>query len=377
MGADALLRCVGDAEAFAANHWGRAPMLRRGAGPFDDLLDVSTIEALLTDLGRRPTFRLVRDGTPVPVADYTVRTRVGGTDIDDVANVDRILELLAGGATLVMQGLQRFWAPLARFCLELEVDLGHAVQANAYLSPPSAAGLNEHADDHDVLVLQVGGAKQWDIQGLGDVTLRTGDVIYLPAGTHHAARTSGFPSLHITLGILTTTVREVLRRTLDAIDDAELDQPLPIGYTRTEKPRALVDQLRSGLESAARHLAEADPAEVAAGEIARRRRRARRRWTGRLAAVVDPTAIDDATIVRRRGPFDIAIDGQQVVLTACDRRLRLPDATASALRCMLELDHVRVGELPGLDAADRAVLVRRLVREGILELVGPQPHGDP
>lgn len=371
MAADALTRCVGDAATFSTTHWGRTPMVRRGAGSFDDLLTVDDIEVLLTDLGRRPTFRLVRDGKPLAAADYTVRTRVGGVDIDDVAHVDHILEHVAGGATLIMQGLQRFWSPLARFCLEMEAELGHAVQANAYLSPPSAAGLAPHADTHDVVVLQAHGSKQWDVAGLGDVTLAAGDVAYLPAGTRHSARTAVGPSLHITLGLLTTTVREVLRRALDAIDDPELDRPLPIGYAVGDDVGPLAAQLSTAVVGVARRFGELDPTTMAAQEIARRRRRGRRRWTGRLAAVVDPAVIDDATFVERRRPFHLRIDdgAERIALHAADRVLRLPAATADALRCVDTADRVRVGDLPGLDGDDRRVLVRRLVREGIVRLV--------
>jgi len=370
MPSDPLRRCVGDTERFATEHWGRAPMLYAGTGSsFDDLLDIASIEVLLTDLGRRPTFRLVRDGTTLPATSYTVRTRVGGVDIDDVADVDRILGHVAAGATLVMQGLQRCWPPLARFCLALEAELGHAVQANAYLSQPSAAGLAEHADDHDVIVVQVDGTKHWEIGGLGAVVLSAGDTAYLPAGTRHSAHTTGAHSLHITLGLLTTTTREVLHRVLDRIDDVELDRPLPLRFTADASRSALVTQLADALDNVARRLATTDPTDVAAGEVDRRTRRARRRWTGRLAVTVDPAAITDATVVRRRRPFTVALDADRAVLTLTDRRLRLPAATFDALRTLADDDPVAVGLLPGLDAHDRSVVVRRLVREGAVEVV--------
>ena len=301
-----------------------------------------------------------------------MRTRVGGVDIDDVAHVDHILEHVAGGATLVMQGLQRFWAPLARFCLDVEAGLGHAVQANAYLSPPSAAGLAPHADTHDVIVLQVVGSKQWDVDGLGDVTLAAGDVAYLPAGTRHSARTAVGPSLHITLGLLTTTVREVLRRALDAIDDAELDRPLPIGFATGAPIGDTTTQLAAALAGVALRITDLDVAALAEREIARRRRRGRRRWTGRLAVAVDPASVGDDTLVERRRSFTIATDdgdAPRTVLRTSDRVLRLPTITAEALECLQSVDRVAVGELPGLDPDDRRVLVRRLVREGILVVV--------
>ena len=368
---DALARCVGDIGAFAARHWGRTPAHWRNRGDFGDLLDVAAMEEMLTDLGRRPTFRVVRDGAPLPPSAYTLRRRVGGADLDDVADIDRILDLVAGGATVVAQGLQRHWPPLARFCLDVEATLGHPVQANAYLSPPGAAALARHVDHHDVLVLQVAGSKGWEIDGLGHVTLVAGDVAYLPAGTQHAARTATSMSLHITLGLLTTTYRDVLRRLVDGVDDPELDRPLPVGFASAAARDELVAGVQERLRAAGRALAAADAAAVADREVRRRHRRSRRRWLGRLAVAVDPAAIDDTVVVRAQRPIVVTEDGTTVVLDVPDRRLRLPRLTAGALRLLAGGGAVRVGELPGLDAGDRLVLVRRLVREGVVAPVVP------
>src|SRR4051794_17631245 len=95
VGLTSLARCVDDVDSFMSGCWGIRTFVRRGTDGFEDLLDVAAIEVLLTDLGRRPTFRVVRDGTPVGVDDYTMRTRVGGATIDGVADIDRILELVA------------------------------------------------------------------------------------------------------------------------------------------------------------------------------------------------------------------------------------------------------------------------------------------
>ena len=276
---------------------------------------------------------------------------------------------MSGGATLVMQGLQRFWSPLNQFCLDLEADLDHAVQANAYLSPPAAAGLSRHADEHDVLVLQVSGQKRWDVEGIGDVHLTAGDVVYLPAGTRHAAHTASVSSLHITIGIFPTVVRDVLRRAIDTLDDPRSTGHSRIGYTRPEEAEHLSAQIGAALAATSRQLAAADPHELAAREITRRSRRARRRWTGRLAAVVEPAAIDDTTVVRQRRGFELDADGERIVLTTPDRRLSLPAATMGALRCLAVPTTIEVGALPDLDEAERVVLVRRLVREGVVEII--------
>ena len=201
----ALARCVGDVDRFAAELWGRQPFVWRDRGCFTDLLTTEDVETLLRSAGRRPSFRLVRDGQTLPPAASTRPVRIGATVVDDAADLARITALAGSGATIVLQGLHHLWPPLERFCGRLERATSHAVQANAYLSPPGAAALRHHRDTHEVLALQVEGSKTWQIDGLGPVTMDAGDVAYLPAGTGHAAAAQERHSLHVTIGVLATT----------------------------------------------------------------------------------------------------------------------------------------------------------------------------
>lgn len=367
---DVMRRCVGDVDEFARDFWGRRPLIRRDAGSFDDLLDVAAVESQLVHLGRRPTFRVVKAGASIPVADYTKRSRVGGVEIDDVADVDRVLDLVAGGATIVLQGLQRTWPPLERFCRDLEMTASHPVQANAYLSPPTSAGLNPHADPHDVIVLQVAGTKQWDVDGLGPLELRAGDSMYVPAGRRHSASTTANHSLHLTIGILSTTRRQAIHRIIDRLD-AELDVPLPFGYARPGKVDELTAELATAIKTTAHHLADVEPADEAGRQIARHRRR-QRPSSSRLAVAVDPGAMHDGVVLRRLAGALVSLtedDSGSPGLELADRRLRFPPSVADALTVVASRVSFAVGDLAGLDQASRSVLARRLVREGLLEPV--------
>ena len=372
----ALARCVGDVEAFARDHWGHTPLLRRGAGSFGDLLDLDAIEDMLVSTARRPTFRVVREGATIPVDTYTTSVRLGGVDVDEVADVGRIAALVSDGATVVLQGLQRTWLPLVSFCRRLERATSHAVQANAYLSPPAGTpGLGRHEDTHDVLVLQLMGTKGWDVDGLGSLELAEGDVLYLPTGTSHAATAQHEVSLHLTIGILRDTYRSALRRAVDAATPAlELDRPLPLGYARPEHAAAFADELGEVLASTGKHLAGLDATDAATAEALRAQRRRRPLLTGHLRSVLTLGQLDDTTRVRRRRDnVTRLVDGTtadpRVVLELADRRILLPQLTRPALDLLLGPDDVTVGDLPGIDEPGRAVLVRRLVREGLLEIV--------
>ena len=99
-----------------------APHRWRHAGAFDDVLSLADVDLALTGSGlRRPAFRLVRDGEVLPPSTYTRSARTGSSSIDDLIDTGRALDLFAGGATIVLQGLQRWWPPATRFCRDLEL----------------------------------------------------------------------------------------------------------------------------------------------------------------------------------------------------------------------------------------------------------------
>jgi lysine-specific demethylase/histidyl-hydroxylase NO66 len=363
---DVWQRLVGDRDLFA-KHWGRSPHLSCSTAHLAAIFDVADAEVLLTSALRRPAFRLVRDGTGLAEGAGTRSLRLGGRHLDDVADPERISAAYAAGATVVLQGLHRTDRRVASFADALAGPSGHGVQVNAYLSPPGSHGLGSHADGHDVLVLQVRGSKHWSVDGMGDVTMSPGAVLYVPAGVEHAARTVDDPSLHLTIGLLRVDRRRVIADLLAAVP--ELDAPLPPWFATD--PSAAASEVRASIDHAIDALRRADVGDVTRSQIERSRRRARPQPTGWLRSLVEVDAIGEwSTVVLRDDcswPADLVDD--RAGIARGRRTLTMPPIAADALHSLLTKRSMRVGELPGLDAASRLVLARRLVRERFATIV--------
>jgi bifunctional lysine-specific demethylase and histidyl-hydroxylase NO66 len=386
-----------DADAFARRHWGREPLLSRGADPdaFRDLLDLDGVDELLSRRGlRTPFIRLARSGAVLDSSTFTGPGGVGA-EIGDQVRDDKVAALFAEGTTVVLQALHRTWPAVIAFTAQLAEDLGHPVQANAYVTPPQSQGFSAHYDVHDVFVLQLAGRKHWTVHApvhphplrgqpwndharavreraqqepVLDAVLEPGDALYLPRGWLHAARALGEVSAHLTVGVHVVT-RHALVEALTALvaDDERLRESLPLGLDVAD-PDALaphLDAVREALVTALQG--------VSAEAVARRVRR--RVWDGGRPEPVRPVAgaafaegLAEGDAVRRRtGLHHRLVDrGEQVVLELPDRRVALPATTAAAVRALLAGGTRTVGDLPGIDAADQVVLVRRLLREGVL-----------
>lgn len=260
----ALSRLVPDPAAFAREVWGRRALLTPAAelpSGFADLLDEDAVDELVSSRGlRTPFLRVAKNGTTLPTSAFTSGAGVGA-GIADQLDDTRLAALFADGATLVLQALHRTWQPVGDLVAALSTELGHPVQANAYVTPPQSRGFDDHYDVHDVFVLQVSGEKHWRIhdpvhpaplrdqpwtdrrdavraeaerEPVIDAVLRPGDCLYLPRGHLHAATALGEVSTHLTLGIHTWTrhalADQLVGQALALLaDDETVRGSLPLG----------------------------------------------------------------------------------------------------------------------------------------------------
>lgn len=370
MRAASLGRLTADPDRFAGEVWGRCPHLAERRGPFDDLFSLADADRFVAGALRPPAIRMVRGGSVIDAGAYCTTTRLGGQLVPQVVEPTKVADLVADGATLVLQSLHRHWAPLTGFADALTVELGHPVQVNAYLTPPGAAGLAAHADEHDVFAVQLHGTKRWWLDKLGDREMCPGDVLYVPAGWRHAARTDTAASLHLTIGVLRVTYRHVVERLLREHAEA-LDAPLPLGYrggTDDSPVDRLTRGIREALDATIARLQGIDPRAVADAERGRAIRPYAR--TGHVASAVLGDAIDATTTIRWatvQPAFEAlppGADGRAWTRVRLgDRSLRVPTAARAAIAGLATAGERRVGELDGLDRASQLVVARRLVGE--------------
>ncbi|MDT9338259.1 cupin domain-containing protein [Trichodesmium erythraeum 21-75] len=136
------------------------------------------------------------------------------------------------GATLILDQIHRRIPEVAIFTSKLSYELGYPTQVNAYCSWSSKKGFSPHYDTHDVFILQVEGNKQWYVyndtfkyplpnqksssftppekEAYLSCILHPGDVLYIPRGHWHYAVTKEEPSIHLTLGIHSSTGVDLL-----------------------------------------------------------------------------------------------------------------------------------------------------------------------
>jgi JmjC domain len=398
-GPTVLSRLTGtDATTFGTEYWARHPLLARGADPdgFRDLLDLDGVDELLSRRGlRTPFIRLARDGAVVDSTSFTGGGGVGA-EITDQVRDDRVAALFAAGHTVVLQALHRTWPAVLELSTRLTAELGHPVQANAYVTPPSARGFSAHYDVHDVFVLQLAGRKHWTVHEpvhpdplrnqpwsdhaaavaaradtdppAVDTVLEPGDVLYLPRGWLHAATALGAVSAHLTIGVHVVTRFALVEAMLAAVaGHHELRASLPLGIDVAD-PAALAPHLDAVRDALAEALQQVGPEEIA--------RRVRGRvWDGGRpepvrpvsgAAFLDGLSVGDSVRLRIGLHHRLVAEAGRLRLQLPDREITFPTVVEPALRALLGPGSRSVGDLPGLDEADQLVLVRRLLREGVL-----------
>ncbi|HEV8578613.1 MAG TPA: cupin domain-containing protein [Thermoanaerobaculia bacterium] len=320
--------------------------------------------------------------------------------------VEEIYDLFAKGHSVVLNYLENSWPPLFALIKSLGKSFAASIGVNMYLTPKGSKTFALHTDDHDVFVLQVQGEKEWRLHELRtlavmrldykqdlaftpdwggsrlegplleELTLRPGDVLYVPRGMPHCAIAKDSTSLHLTVSITPLYWIDFLKAAVEqaAVHATALRRALPIGFV--EQPAA-TEAMRHGFSDALRAFQENLSFESTVDVLIRNRVRIHGYpQDGHFAQL---TALEnlglDSELERREGILCAVhhFENKFSNIRFGTRHVRGPARLRQAFEFIRDTDRFRVSEIPGLDDQSRLVIARRLIREGLLRFAEPQP----
>jgi hypothetical protein len=375
---------------FFEEYYERKPLLITGrqASKYESLLSVDAIDRYLaTAMPCTPDVFMVNAARELKVEDYSFPN----SDPPGRIDLPRAYQLFASGSTISLSQLHERLPQLTALCRSVEKTFSGHFQTNIYLSPPNAQGFKTHYDSHDVFVLQVAGSKLWTLndtlielplhgQGFDpekhipgpvtrELTLQAGDLFYCPRGLFHAARSTDEVSLHITLGLIGKTWADVIT---EAVSEACLASPtfranLPIGFANPgfDSTQA-AETFRSLVDTFARNAQLGPILERLAEDFVKSRRPD---LYGGLQELHGAPEILPETRVEPRPHliYRLREEGEELVILFGSTRIGFPSFAGDAVRFALRGTPFVVRELPGqLDEPGKVVLVRRLIKEGLL-----------
>lgn len=399
-----LTELVGElgVDQFYSNYWDLRPVVQHGsADKFKRYYSIDAFESRLTETDIRfPQFQLALDGKPIPKSQYTRKRTVGNHLFEDLIDIPSVYGLWNEGATIILHALHSNCPALISPLRKLENDLGHPLQANAYLTPKNSHGFHIHYDTHDVFALQVEGKKHWRVWAdraeriplkheqsprydgfepegelYFDGVLEEGSLLYMPRGYYHQAWSEGETSLHLTIGVLVYRRIDALKFLFQSVL-CELEQSgaetwrgsLAAGYREGGDP-----EFEAHRAAIMETLSRSWGVQATVNQFGSQHGATNQQLFGRSATIEHMDLSTGLALERNLEPV-IRYTDSEIELTYGGRLLRLPKAAESALLTIVRSSAFTPDDLTGYTPKTRLDLCKHLVRQGLIRLT-MEPDG--
>jgi hypothetical protein len=316
---------------------------------------------------------------------------------EGLLDMRKVAAAFAAGKTLYLTKADCLMEPLAQTCIAMEADLAHfgialrdKVNVHVFLTPRQCRGFAPHRDAHASFILQCEGSKHWEIYRPPDdetaahqrggvsteilanheqtrVTLRPGDLLYIPEWWPHAATASDTHSLHVTLRVFPLRYCDLISAFSERA--ATLAGALPPGADPGRMTAQRLIDLLAGTRLRDELLRDFSLLWNSAAQAPRPPRQ-----IGLMRSAVEAERIDlDTPLSRDPGTTcEVQVKGDSAELSFANTRVRGPGLFRQVFVHVSEHARLRARDLPEIDAHyDKLEIVRRLVREGLLRAEDP------
>jgi len=349
-------------------------LARDSAGYYDDFLSESDLDVVLQSENLPAAFlNVVKEGTRYPLTEWS-RVAASARGESRVAVPERLFDLYSQGATLILNRADRAIPSLNALCRNLTVEMGFPAGANVYITPRGAAGFDKHADEHEVLVIQIAGVKRWQLYvkdaPVVEFDLRPGDLLYLPRGLAHGASAQDGDSIHVTLGLAPVYAFELIEE-LAALagEDVSFHQPMPPRFADDGAKQTFATTFFGQLQDLIERTKPSDLLERRFNSLVENQARG---WPGRLSDLRRAHEMTPETIVCSRPGIltDVKREGKFLSVGFAGKRVVVPGFLDSAIAKIMNGSPFSIGEIEGLVGNPGKVkLVAEFVKAGLLRIV--------
>jgi hypothetical protein len=341
---------------------------------YADLLSVAEIDAVLQSQQLpAASLNVVKDGRRCPIEEWSSFVSAArGTH--QIAVPEQLLNLYAEGATLILNQAHATLPALSDTCRALTRELGFPTQANIYITPRNSVGFSKHSDEHDVFVMQIAGRKSWIVYPAGlpsaEIDLRSGDLLYIPRGMEHAARSEGEDSIHITLGLKPVYAFDLIRDLAAlASEKKSFQKPMPPRFAGDEAMRTFEADVLADVRAL---LAELKPAELIDRQKGIFRESRSQGWPGRFSDLRILHLITPDTVVCLRPGIstDVRENGKFVDVEFNDRQVTIPIFMRDEFLRFMAGGTFPIRDVGGMTTDEGKVkFVTEFVKAGLLRIV--------
>lgn len=382
-----------DLENFKKNYWEKQVLHipRDDSDFFSSLFSIEDLDKLLEyNRPRGNSLRVVKSQQPLNPTIYENQ--------DGSLNLNQLYVAYADGHTIVVNEIQRFWDPIKSFVQNMRLELNHNVVANLYLTPENEKALSPHYDSHDVFALQISGEKHWivyddtnfktpllnsfqpvfqreHLSGAREITMKAGDIMYIPRGVPHEAYTTDNSSMHITIGVHPTQWIDLITKSLLNLSQSniELRKALPIGFLKSDMDILLSPDAKIDFMKILQMAFNEDNIKGSLGILEEEfRLKEQPKPDGHFLHLGNLNKINlESKITKREGVTSKVVNnfsGARILFQG--NTIKGPSQIANTLEFISKQNEpFQVQEIPFLNEENKLKLAKRLVRGGLLKIV--------